>query len=212
MLELSKTLRINDPLKLHTLKRKLCALAEVYVFEIEFGIPQHEAAKAGVLYKDKIKWLRKNIIGPASLLSENISGENVPWLSLFPNLSVRSAYPAFYTIKQHLQELVEWSAALERSIEEYSRRRTGKVAPAGRPITDLKYALAYDLVEIYAEATERSPSLINHKAFDNDRAQRASGSTLAFIRLATQLVLGDPSAQMLDETRVAIKKYKAAPR
>jgi hypothetical protein len=198
--------------KLLSLQRRLSALAERYLFEIEYGVPQHETAKAGVLYKDKIRWLRKNVVAPASLLSNSISGENLRWLSPFPDLPVRSTYPAFYSIKQHMKVLVEWSAALAQSVEEYSRQTSGEVAPAARPLTDLKYALAYDLVEIYADTTGDSPSLINRETVEKGRSQTTDGKTLAFVRLAAQIILGDSSAQMLDETRMAIKKCKGTPR
>jgi hypothetical protein len=208
MLKLSKTHDIGDPRRSNALKRRLCHLAETYIFELEFGIPQHEAAKAGVLYKDKIKWLRKNINAPALALRENLSGEHLPWLSLFPNLSVRSAYPSFYKIKQHLQELLEWSAALEQSVDEHLAQHGGNRTQAGRAITDLKYSLAYDLVELYAEYMDKRPSLINRQTVEKSRKQRTDSNTLSFVRLASQIILGDLSSQMLDETRTAIKKYK----
>jgi hypothetical protein len=199
---------INDPFKLSLLKRKLCALAETYVFELEFSIPQSHAAKAGVLYRDKIKWLSKNINAPALHLRESLSGENLPWLSLFPNLTARSPYPAFYKIQEHLQELLEWSAALERSVDDLLKERGEKRMPAGRPITDLRYALAYDLVATYAETTDKIPSLVTKATSQKGRSSITDSNTLTFVRSVAQIILGDQSSQMVDETRTAISKHK----
>jgi hypothetical protein len=208
MRKLSETHEINDPIRLSSLKHKLCSLAENYTFELEFSIPQTSAAKAGVLYKDKIKWLRKNVNAPAAELSKSLSGENLPWLSQFPNLNARSVYPSFFKIRQQLRELLEWSDALERSVQAHLTKKASNQAPAARPITDLKYALAFDLVELYAECTGKTPSLITRATVHKDRKQITDSKTLSFVRLTAHIILGDPSAQMHDETRKAIKKYR----
>jgi hypothetical protein len=123
-------------------------------------------------------------------------------------LETRSTYPAFYKIRKHLHELLEWSAALERSVQEHLRKRAGSQAPAARPITDLKYALAFELVGLYAEYTGQTPSLITRETVHKDHLQITNSKTLSFVRSTAQIILGDSSAQMLDETRMAIRKHK----
>lgn len=207
MQRLAEAHGISDPIKLNSLERKLCCLAELYIFELEYRIPRNQKAKAGVLYKDKIKWLNKNINTPALQLSKSLSGENLPWLSQFPNLTVRASYPAFYQIKRQLQQLLEWSTALEQSVNDLLSERDGNKMAAGRPITDLRYSLAYDLVTIYAASFGKRPSLVTRATVATGRSSTTDSDTLTFVRSAAKIILGDQSAQMLDETRTAISKH-----
>ena len=217
MSKLAKILKIEDPsILLSSLKRRLCDLAEDCIYQLEFGIPAHSAAPKGVLYKDKIKWIRINVINPAARLNKGLSGENISWLSLFPDLkpSTRSAYPPFSKIKKQLEELVEWLTALEQSLRDRSSEGTKKLKPAARPLTDLKYHLAYCLLETYVATLVKakrdvSLSLINEQKSKKNQRQVTRGNVLDFIQLCARLILNDPDAGMLDETRQAISKYKA---
>jgi hypothetical protein len=213
MSKLSKDIGIA-PIRLSNLKHRLCGLAERYLLELEFAIPQHEATPKGVLYKDWIKWLRTNVTAPAKLLSESVSGGNISWWSGFPNLHqlLPRPYPALSSIGRELQQLTAWSTAFEEALKLHSSQRSGNIKSAGRPITDLKYSLAFDLLEIYVLVTRKKPALISEKRNDTSRRQVTRGDVLNFIRLTARPILNDPEVDMLDETRTAIRKLKAASR
>jgi integrase len=219
MSKLAKTLKIGDPSPLlSSLKRRLCELAEDCIFQLEFGIPVHSAAAKGVLYKDKIRWIRKNVIDPAERLSKSLAGENISWLSLFPDLkpSTRSRYPSFFQIRKQLEELVEWLTALEQAVNDCSGQGTEKPKPAARPLTDLKYHLAYRLLEIYVAILTKAKrnvtlSLINEKESKKSNRQVTRSDLLDFVKFCSSLILNDPDPSMLDETRQAISKFKDQP-
>ncbi len=217
MSKLAKTLDIGDPSPLlSSLKRRLSDLAEDCIYQLEFGIPAHSAAPKGVLYKDKIKWIRKNVIDPAEQLNKSLAGENISWLSLFPDLnpSTRSAHPSFYQIRNQLEGLVEWLTALEQILKDRSSQTIEKLKPAARPLTDLKYHLAHRLLEIYVAILTKAKrnvtlSLINEKKSKKIDKQVTRGDLLDFVQFCSRLILNDPDASMLDETWQAISKFKA---
>ncbi len=89
-----------------------------------------------------------------------------------------------------------------------------------KPITNFKYDLAYDLLELYVDATGKPPTRISHPrnkkvgiSFGERRRHKPKGSRIQseaadFIRAAAKPVLWGREDNLDDQIKEAIVKWK----
>jgi hypothetical protein len=205
MKEFAGILRIGK-LELPALRSKLRNVASRYILEQTESKFDTSDRPSGLKYSDRSRWLRKNVSSPARQLA--LALEQRPYFSLFPNLEQAKLprRPSFYQLATEIEILERWTDALAKEIDALSQAN-GHVRPASKPITDLKYALVWDLLDLYvtiptaSDGAKRSPSMTNERS---DRGkQEIRGEFVEFVRAAAQPILNTKS-NLTAEIRSAI--------
>jgi hypothetical protein len=151
MAELSSILRLTGPRQIEFLRRKLCRVAELYVYELSEGVFHSDRKPKGITYNDRIKWIEKNIRAPIAQLRESLAFEDAGHLSYFPDLN-RPRFPErpqFAALLSELEVLDRWALEFVRRIRSLLSSGSASKRAAAKPWTDLKYAVVWTLLEIY---------------------------------------------------------------
>ncbi len=202
-----------DELILFSLERRLCNVAEHYLTLQQDTVLYSDARPLGVTYGDRTQWLDENILTPARLLDTALSLENQRYLSLFPNLETGDfpAYPAFQRLSVEIPILIDWVSALHQELQNLTSQAV-QPRPALKPQTDLKYALVWDLLEIYVATPDplakkqRRPALVSQSP-KKGVPQQTGGEFLGFVRAAAEPILGHLD-ELTDQARQAVAKYR----
>jgi hypothetical protein len=70
--------------------------------------------RLGITYRDRVKWLEKEVLQPSERLRKALDPENFHWFSLFPNLKADEERAPSYP---HVLALAEELRVLERYTE-----------------------------------------------------------------------------------------------
>ncbi len=217
MNKLADTLGLTAEIEVFTLETRLCHTAE------EFLVLMNENALAaphrpiGLTYADRSKWLRKHIIQPVTALLTSLGRENRSYLSTFPNVEMRGlpSYPAFPYIEAELRALLDWATALADQFDIRMRclEPDAEGTPALHVGNDLRYALVWQLLEIYVATPNHSrkegPRVPSAQSAKVNRKQEKSGEFVAFVRMAAQPILNKVDL-LTDHITLAIEKFKVA--
>jgi hypothetical protein len=184
---LAELLRITDQRKVGRLRSGLIQVAERYV-----TVQGEAALELG--YPQRIHWLDCNVIEPATTLIAALQPDSRRYLSNWPDDDTRRHGLDVPGLSRDLTRLIEWASWFRDQLQ--NRERLGV-----RAATDFKYALAYDLLQLYVRLfPDRRPKRVQHKG------KRIVNEFVEFVRQSAEPILGRYD-NLDDQIRVAIEKH-----
>jgi hypothetical protein len=194
--ELGAILKESKDNALDLLGVRLCGLAERYVTlaeEVELEKTQ----------KWRATWIQNNFITPAKVLFDALDFKNERFSSKWPDEEIPD-YARLGSWRKEIKDIIAWANDKKSWLLERPRPRV-------KPATDYRYALVWDLLEIYVAVTGRKPKRASYNR--RSKESQIHGEFPQFIRKAATPLIGrhvnlDHQIQLAKQKFSEMKKNK----